>query len=236
MSKRYRPVAAPGRTVSFGSNSVRGPLSRRVSHELDLEMQKGYVLFEEDRFAEACETWLPLWRRFKEVIRSREIRGVDGLEVGPDTVYTGLQAFCNWFQDVADAIENAAATDPVWWPEALDFSREFRELLPESNKLHLVNMAVLEARALDGIGRHAEAEASLERAAAEYPDSEWVWASWGDCWAGDDMGWTGPHDRERARAIYQRGLTMGVEDPEILLERLQSLTRESDPGDGGHPR
>ena len=235
MSKRYRPATARGGIRPIGLIRTQRPLSRRESRELDFAMQKGYVPFEEDRFAEACAIWLPLWSRFKEVIRSRGIRGVDGLEEGPDAVYSGLQAFYNWFQDLADAVENAAAKDPAWWPTALEYSREFRELLPDSNTLHLVNMAVLEARALDGVGRHAEAESALERTAATYPDSEWAWASWGDFWSDDDMGWTGPHDREKARAIYQQGLKSTGEEPEILLERLQSLDRRPGPVFGRSP-
>jgi hypothetical protein len=71
---------------------------------------------------------------------------------------------------------------------------------------------------------------TLERTVVEYPTSEWAWASWGDFWSGDDFGWSGAADREKARAIYQRGLSAGVEDPDILLERLQSLAQGPEPG------
>jgi tetratricopeptide (TPR) repeat protein len=236
MAKRHRPAVPSGRAGPPEPHQVGQRLSGRENRELDLQMQKGYDPYVDGRFAEALEIWFPLWERFRDVIRSRGIRGVDGLEVGPDAVYQGLQAFCNWFQDLADAVENAAIQDPVWWPKALEYSREFRELLPESNPLHLVNMSILEARALDAFGRYAEAEASLERAAAEYPHSEWVWANWGDRWAGNDMGWAGPKDRERARAIYERGLAAGVEEPEILKERLLMLEQERDPDEGGDPK
>lgn len=197
-------------------------------------MQQGYVPYGEGRFREACEIWLPLWDQFRAVAASHGIRGVAGLDVGPDTVYVGLQAFCNWFQDLTDSLENAAVNDPTWWPKAIAYSCEFREQFPESNPLYLVNMSLLEARGLDGTGRHAEAEASLERLAAAYPHSEWAWANWGDRWAGDvGFEWGGPYDREKARAIYERGLAAGVEDPEILKGRITALERTTQNGADG---
>ena len=191
-------------------------------------MQRGYDPFEEQDWTRACETWLPLWDRFKEVIRAWGIRGVVSTTKGPDTVYAGEQFFCNWCQDLEEALGNAAAKDPTWWPRAMQYAREFRLLLPESETLALVNLAILEARGLDATGRLAERDTLLERLPRLYPHSGWAWITWGDRWFdGGGWGWSGSRDVRKAKTIYELGLAGEVDEPEVLRERLQSLAERS---------
>jgi len=199
--------------------------------QIDERMREGYRLSEARRIAEACDAWWQVWEWIKEKV-TPERNTLDAL----DEDFRGSQFISNWCQDFEEALGNAAVDDSKYHRLRIRYCQEFLETFPGLDWLMRGNFLRAEAEAYWRLGEVETAEARFEALIEADPDWPWGYVGWSDeYWLFRDS----PKDYDRAEPILQRALERpGLEEREVVLERLESLRAERAQARGrkGHKR
>lgn len=182
-------------------------------------MEKGYSAMTKNKSSLACDYWLEIWDKAKKLISEHNIKNIKEL----DDIVPCLQSFFNWCQDLELELEAAGRENHEYYEKRIVYTREFVELLPESELLIIQNMRRAAAESYFALGKTAEGEQAFKAIITDYPQWAWGYVGWGD------MYWLmkSPHtplDYGKALSIYQMGLDAGVDDVDVILERIGELT------------
>lgn len=185
---------------------------------LDAILQRGYTLLHRNNYTGACMAWLQLWQSLKPIAESHNALSVEDL----DNVLQSSPRFYNWCQEFEEALWNAAMEKPEFHKERARYTREFVDALPGSPVLVIQNMMKAEAESWFFMGQPEKGERLFAQLIEKYPDWAWGYIGWGDMYGfvrPKDM----PPDYERARMIYEAGLSAPVDEPAAVQERLDDL-------------
>jgi hypothetical protein len=222
------PAAAPApRTAATVPAAVRAAiLSRDVA--LDDLMQEGYVAYEAGHAVMAGDLWLRVWSHVKARL-TPEMRSVKDAE---PVMRCPTQCLFNWCQDLEECLANAGLEQPRFNQALLEYCREFRALLPDTEESIIHNMKRAEIESLFRLGRYEEGERASEALVTAYPREVYSYINWGDLyhWPYRNA-W--PPDHDRAERLYRMALAADIDqaDRALVQERLDDLaqTRKSTP-------
>jgi len=182
-------------------------------------MDEGYLLLEEYKTQQACDTWLELWEelktRFKPEFNS--IRDADILDSGSFFIY-------DWCQEFESQLGNAGIDDPVYYQKRIDYCDEFCALFPESDVLIMQNMKRASAESYFALGNSEIGTKRFKLLIEQYPRHIWGYIGWGDMYYMQINKDIKP-DYKKAEQIYLMALGKGMEDEDDLLERLETVKR-----------
>lgn len=184
---------------------------------------EGYRLLDADEEARAAIVWLDAWGQLSDVVVTSAIRSASSLD--QVVASRGLSAIDNWIQDLEDLLGNLSMTDDAWAERRLQYVHDVYTRLPESHPEMIFNLQRDEAEALFLVGRSDDGDRAFEAIIAANPDNEWSYIGWGDMYSPVFFRDKLPADVEKARAIYERGLTaMGPESEEEKIELARRIT------------
>lgn len=186
--------------------------------ELDVMIDKGYALIEEDRLGEACDLWLSQWNVFTQKYENYRDIG------DTDSVYKGDNIPSNWCQDIEMNVMNTGWRESSrFFKLGIGYCRSFVERFPESDELMIKNMLRAEAEAYFMIGKVEEGEKRFQEIIKAYPRWIFGYVGWGDMYAfGDGV----PVNHKKAKEIYNMALNIELDDHSddgVLEERLEAL-------------
>jgi len=85
------------------------------------------------------------------------------------------------------------------------------------------NMKKAAAESFFALGKVEEGEKEFQFLIKVFPDSAWAYIGWGDmyylCRMNDEL----PFNYEKAKSIYEKALTVEVDDRDAVQERLEML-------------
>ncbi len=185
--------------------------------ELDLLMEKGGVLLQQGKTAEACDLWLEFWNNLKERLKP-EFRDVKEAE----TVFSGSEFIYNWCQDLECELGNAGISDSVYYQKRIVYCDEFCSLFPESEDtlLHAMKRAISESHF--ALGNSDEGSKCFKNLIELYPENIWGYVGWGDMYLWPKKKISKP-DLKKAEQIYKMALDKGMENEDVLLDRLKEI-------------
>jgi tetratricopeptide (TPR) repeat protein len=190
------------------------------SEQLDDMMQTGYEILRTTRprdEAGACDLWLKVWNHLKE----RFIPEMKDIEEA-EKVFSGLQSLGNWCLDMEMELHNAGLDDLSYFRKRIEFCREFYTLFPESDDQNIHHMKRAEAEAYFMLGESEKGEELFKSLVAEFPDSIWGYVGWGDMYTREKFSKT-PPDYDKAEKIYRMALGKGLDEEDVVLERIEDL-------------
>ncbi len=195
------------------------------SEQLDKLMQRGYNLLEvggKEKTTEGCKLWLQVWDHLKPRFTD-EMKSIRDAE----KVFSGLQCLFNWCQDFEQELHNAGLYDPYFFEKRIEYCREFCSLFPNSNELIIMNMKIAEAQSYFFIGKGGDGDQAFEALVEEFPDNVWVYIGWGDMYCFSNPNGLDNKNLTKAKRIYQMALNINSEEKEYVVDRIESLDKDS---------
>ncbi len=188
------------------------------SEQIDELMQDGYDSLEKNDWVDACDKWLKAWKHLKERI-TPDMSDVDET----DKIFSGLQSVANWCQDLEIELLNAGLEDQKYNYERIRYCEEFCNFFPKSSEIIMVNMKRAIADSYYKTGDIEKGEKTYRNLIKEYPTNIWGYIGWGDIYASGTRNKIIKPDHEKAKKIYRLALNKGMDDENVLYERLENL-------------
>jgi tetratricopeptide (TPR) repeat protein len=188
---------------------------------LDDWMQEGYKLIEAEpkpKTAEACQIWLRVWDHFKTWL-TPEMTTVEQA----DELFSGMQSFSNWCQELEAELHNAGLDDPRFFHERLRYCQEFCRQFHEDEGM-IPSFLRAEAETYFSLGQESDGVRKFEQLIERFPDWAWGYVGWGDeYWIMKDS----VKDYARADQIYRKALERpALEDRDMIYDRLAQMYDE----------
>jgi hypothetical protein len=227
--EKIHPMTAEGFDTDFiwlAARVLRDRLAPDliVTEALDDQMQEGYKLMEDRKYAEGCSLWLEVWEHLKKRF-TPDMKSINDAEI----VFEGMQSLHNWCQDMEMELGNAGQKDDAFTRKRIAYCREFYQLFPESSVLIIQNMRRVEAESHFDLGECEQGEARFKALIQDYPHSAWGYIGWADMYCLFRPNEQVPLDYDKAEQIYRMALEKGVtKDRDEVLERLEDLRAERD--------
>jgi tetratricopeptide (TPR) repeat protein len=188
--------------------------------ELDVLMEKGWSLLQNNETEKACDTWLKLWdnlkRRFKPEFK--DIRQAE-------TVFSGREPIFNWCQDLEMELANAGLDNPTYYQKRIEYCNEICSIFPESDESIIHNMKRAVAESHFALGNIDEGNSCFKKLIEQYPNNIWSYIGWGDMYLWSVKKNYDP-DYERAEQIYKMALDMNLDGKNVLIDRLDELEKK----------
>ncbi|MFT8709303.1 MAG: SEC-C metal-binding domain-containing protein [Sporolactobacillus sp.] len=195
------------------------PLNNLSMEQMDEWIEKGYEYADENHSIAACDTWLKVWEGIKYRTKP-EFQNLDGL----NKHYEGSFFILNFCQDLESELDNAGLDDPTYFEKRINYCREFCAYFPDERVLVIHNMRRALADSYARLGQFEKAESEFKQLVHDYPENPWGYIGWGDLFFLEEK-----KDYPKARALYEKGLTLAKDpmDIEAVQERLVDLREES---------
>lgn len=194
------------------------PGDYKSNEQLDVMMQEGYALLDQDKSEEACMLWLEVWRLLK-LHFTNQMTSVEEIE----KIFIEAQGIFNWCQDLDNALEQAAVENIAFYKKRIDYCQDFIDTLPETDQGILKNMKRSVAESFFGLGQIAEGEAAFESIIKAYPNWEWGYIGWADMYSVFRINEKVPADYDKAERLYKMALNIPGSEKEMIEERLEEI-------------
>ncbi|VTR67009.1 SEC-C motif domain protein (fragment) [Desulfosarcina cetonica] len=188
--------------------------------ELDILMEKGWSLVQENQTTKACDVWLELWDSLKKRFKP-EFRDVKEAE----TIFSGCELIYNWCQDLEVELGNAGIDDSTYYRERIAYCDEFCSIFPASGELLMHNMKRAIAESYFALGNVEEGNKCFKQLIEQYPNNIWGYIGWGDMYLWPMEKDIKP-DYNKAEQIYKMAVGKGIEGENHLNDRLNELKKE----------
>ena len=187
---------------------------------LDILMEKGWSLIQNNERAKGCDAWLELWDNLKSRFKL-EFKNVEEAE----TIFTGCELISNWCQDLEIELGNAGVDNSTYYQKRIAYCDEFCSTFPESDDSIMQNMKRAIAESHFALGNTVDGNKCFEELVAQYPKNIWGVIGWGDMYLWPEKKDVKP-DYERAEQIYNMALGKDLDGEKYLTDRLNDLKKE----------
>jgi tetratricopeptide (TPR) repeat protein len=182
----------------------------------------GYQAAEDNHSIHACKEWVNVW----EIIKKNKPLWVDDISE-LDERHSFSQLFFNWVSDFETELQNAGRENPAWWEYLIQYCSEFCQLFPKSNRSHIENFKRTKAETYFALGQVENGESCFMQITKEHPDATWVYIGWADVYS-LFRSETTPFNYEKAKMLYNKALSLDVDEQETIQERLIDLEKEKE--------
>ena len=200
----------------------RIPTKMMCDEEISDMILAGYDLLSKDKLFECCDIWFQAWKELKKHLKDDNINSLKKA----DEVYKGDQYLSNWYQYLDMELANAGIKKKKYFKKRIKFTKEFCQLLPDSEKYIIKEMKRVEAESYFAIGEVKRGEKKFKEIISEYPNWIWGYIGWGDQYGPFSLNKDISPNYKKAREIYEKAYEKNIEDKEgleILEERINNL-------------
>lgn len=185
---------------------------------IDDSMQEGYKGLKNRDYEQGIEKWEKAWSMIKSIAPTR----IKSVEDADEYVPHLTQSIFNWCQDLEMELGNAGVEDESYYARRIKYCRDFCRTFPQSDETIILNMLAAEADSYAALGDAETADKLYKEIIERFPDNAWAYIGWGDLYCVPLSSKT-PTDYDKAEKIYHLGLTMCLEDLDIIEDRLMDL-------------
>lgn len=183
-------------------------------------MMQGYSLLWENRFKEACDTWLKTWNFIKQRY-APEITSIKDV----DDRFNGGELIHNWAQDFSIELLNQGIREEQYLEERITFSKEKLEFFPDSEDYFIQDVMRDLGETYFYLDRPKKGKEIFKNLIERFPEFTWGYITWGDYYAGF---FSDKFDYERARSIYQMALERCSDHIDSIKKRMAMLKEKKD--------
>ncbi len=194
---------------------------------LDDKMQEGYAVRHGlENTDKVVSIWREYWKDAKWFMKKWNVASIRDF----DNMFPQYQFVFNWCQDYDETLHNSAVGNKSYNEEHILFCSEIIPLL-EADSLTIQNMRRSIAECHFNLGKHEVTDSLYRQWLTDDPKWSWGWIGWADRYSFYKKAST--NNLPKAERILKEGLAVnGINDKEIILERLLEIYKEMGNEDG----
>ncbi|KPQ41360.1 MAG: hypothetical protein MPEBLZ_04098 [Candidatus Methanoperedens nitroreducens] len=192
---------------------------------IDDLMHAGYKYIEKKDYGNGLENWEKAWKMIITIVppQIKSVTEADDFMPEPLT-----QSIYNWCQNFEMELGNRGREGESFRIKRIEYCNEFCRVFPETDKLIIHNMLRAEAESYAALGDIETAEKLFKSLIKRFPENVWGYIGWGDMYAGIGGFRSNPNipkNHEKAKEIYQSGITHCNTETEAIYERLDDIEK-----------